>query len=420
MTSIKKEVEAIKYPNSFAQLNQRTIKSPYEPSKYITEKIDLNTQLRDSSAYYSENAQKLTNINAQNSTKTEMPLVANITRENIDFSRIAKNTDAALNGQFFDKAQINQAYWGDNGQLSYKILENGAVEIYENDILMGYTDRNGLMNATKVEEIKNTAVKVEDTKNATVKIENQNDIDKTTIQAVQTPSTKKTTTPVANGQLASTLYYETSRGKLCYGVYVPSNYDPTKKTALVMSIPGDGENKCYNAPDGAQCTPKPFTVWTETDNVIVCAIQPGGVDVQKDYQQLIEMTEFMKKEYNIDDSRVYLSATSKGGYAASMALSSNPDIWAGYLQVASSMDRYGAPEACAKNNIYTHIVIGENDEIFTGSIKGNETLLRNAYGDKYDDYVTYDVIEDKTHRNISACVTTDMVYDMLSHSKNDN
>ena len=367
---------------------------------------------------------KNTKDETKETATTNLPETANISRENIDFSRIAKSPDNALSKVFFDKSQIAEIYWGDNGQLNYKVLDNGVIEIYENNNLMGYTDKNGLINLnTKIEDNQtnksdNTTITKTDPQNSIKDEKKETNNNTTTTDTTATNTTsKEIPAPGANGELSSTLYYDTSLGRLCYGVYVPSNYDPSKKTALVMYIPGDGENKYYGAADGAQCTPNPFQVWTQTDNVIACAIQPGGADATKDYKQLIEMTELMKKTYNIDDSRIYLCAASKGGGAASMALASRPDIWAGYLQVASSMDRYGAPEVCAQNNIYTHVLIGSNDEVFTNSIKGNETALKKAYGDKYDEYVTYEVIQNKNHGNIAACATTDMVNDMLRKSK---
>ena len=84
---------------------------------------------------------------------TNFPNEGIITRENIDFSRISTTADNAKNGNFLDRNKINENYWGDNGELSYKIRDDGVVMLYENGALLGFTDKIGKNMETVVEKI---------------------------------------------------------------------------------------------------------------------------------------------------------------------------------------------------------------------------------------------------------------------------
>ena len=64
-----------------------------------------------------------------------------LSKENIDFSRISATAGDAKNGNFISQSKINDSYWGDNGELTYKIRDDGTIMIFENDTLLGFTDR---------------------------------------------------------------------------------------------------------------------------------------------------------------------------------------------------------------------------------------------------------------------------------------
>ena len=44
---------------------------------------------------------------------------------------------------------------------------------------------------------------------------------------------------------------------------------------------------------------------------------------------IISIVEFMKKNYNVDESRIYLIGSSGGGYASLLMAGRAPEIWAG-------------------------------------------------------------------------------------------
>lgn len=66
----------------------------------------------------------------------------NINPENIDFNRISSSANLAANGIY---TNIQSKYWGDNGNLSYKVInDQGVVAISENGTVLGYTTLSAL------------------------------------------------------------------------------------------------------------------------------------------------------------------------------------------------------------------------------------------------------------------------------------
>lgn len=70
-----------------------------------------------------------------------IPQNGNLTRDDIDFKRISISSSDAISENFLNSVSTS---WGDNGQLTYEIFENGAVLIKEGNISMGFTDIEGI------------------------------------------------------------------------------------------------------------------------------------------------------------------------------------------------------------------------------------------------------------------------------------
>ena len=73
----------------------------------------------------------------------------NINKEDIDFSKIASNKYDVQNGNFYNENAIHKQYWGDNGNLTYKVVDDNTALIYEDGVAMGYTDLNSINSNNK-------------------------------------------------------------------------------------------------------------------------------------------------------------------------------------------------------------------------------------------------------------------------------
>lgn len=65
-----------------------------------------------------------------------------LNRNDLDFSRIGATAGDAKNGNFINVK--NPDYWGDTGDLTYKIRDDGAVAISEDGVILGFTDLQGI------------------------------------------------------------------------------------------------------------------------------------------------------------------------------------------------------------------------------------------------------------------------------------
>lgn len=65
-----------------------------------------------------------------------------LNKDSIDFSRIATSASNVKNGNFV--VIKNTKYWGDTGNLTYKIRDDGTVAIMEDSVILGFTDLNGI------------------------------------------------------------------------------------------------------------------------------------------------------------------------------------------------------------------------------------------------------------------------------------
>ena len=83
-------------------------------------------------------------------------------KTDIDYSRISSSADKVQNENFIDESRISKDKWGDNGELTYKVRDDGSVVIYEDGVAMGYTDEKGLNNLIQRQ---NNQVKVNITPN---------------------------------------------------------------------------------------------------------------------------------------------------------------------------------------------------------------------------------------------------------------
>lgn len=65
-----------------------------------------------------------------------------LNRDDLDFSRIGSTAGNVKDGNFVNVK--NPEYWGDTGDLTYKIRDDGTVAISEDGVILGFTDLQGI------------------------------------------------------------------------------------------------------------------------------------------------------------------------------------------------------------------------------------------------------------------------------------
>jgi predicted peptidase len=169
-----------------------------------------------------------------------------------------------------------------------------------------------------------------------------------------------------------------------YALFVPSTYDKGKKTALLVALHGLGGNPQQILRS------RGLTDLAEQHGYIVVAPMgynssgwyglrvPGGFgkggfgkgkgeDVPKNLPELSEkdvmnVLELVRKEFTIDDKRIYLMGHSMGGAGTWHLGTKYPDLWAGLAPIAPA--GRGQPTGLDKiKHIPVIVVQGDNDKL---------------------------------------------------------
>lgn len=159
-------------------------------------------------------------------------------------------------------------------------------------------------------------------------------------------------------------------GDLYFMVYVPADYDATKKYPMVFNVTGSGGNLSLKQVDengipiafGSPVTRDAVAVTIvdyEKDCIMVCP-QPGSGNTNTLFADTLQ---YALDRYSIDTDRIYCITSSAGGMSMSSFLQQNPSIFAAYVPCNTCWNAY---DGKGKVNAYqqdpaTYLVKGERD-----------------------------------------------------------
>ena len=146
------------------------------------------------------------------------------------------------------------------------------------------------------------------------------------------------------GFVDKTIEYEGAPNK--YIVYVPPAYDKAKALPAIMFLHGAGETgtdgkKQAEVGLGAAIKKSP-----EAWNFIVMFPQkpPGKTGWVNHEKLVLDMLEKTKKEYSIDNARIYLTGLSMGGYGTWQIAPKHPEIFAAIAPICGGGNPDDAPK----------------------------------------------------------------------------
>jgi predicted peptidase len=168
-----------------------------------------------------------------------------------------------------------------------------------------------------------------------------------------------------------------------YGVYVPTSYDPSRPTPLVIALHGLGSDEMYMMEYGTRET---VAELAEQYGYLVATPMGynergwyGGRGPGNDFNRrqqdpgppnLGELSELdvmavlaiMKREFNVDADRTYLIGQSMGGGGTWYLGMRYPDVWAALAPMAPAI--YSSPDALvAARHRPVMVVQGDADEL---------------------------------------------------------
>jgi len=165
--------------------------------------------------------------------------------------------------------------------------------------------------------------------------------------------------------------------------FIPDTYDKNYAYPVVIALlTGDGGT--FSAGPMKDLMPEPCLCFDVT-----CRGFTGGGYIGE--ASILEILDWIKKNYTIDRDRIYLLGSSNGGYAAYAIAQTHPHLAAAIFPLAS------LPYIkTIKNisNIPTYQIVSAKDRVFTG----HENEVKHAIS-RYGNYHQYD-FEEMTHPHI--------------------
>ncbi|CAG4991867.1 hypothetical protein DYBT9275_00845 [Dyadobacter sp. CECT 9275] len=157
-----------------------------------------------------------------------------------------------------------------------------------------------------------------------------------------------------------------------YGLYIPQNYDASKKYPLVVMLHGAGSNHRLalrrifgksNVGDETDVeASRYFPKWDDVDYVVVTPYARGtagyqGIPEQDVYDVLADA----RRRFNIDENRIYLTGLSMGGGGTLWIGLTRPDIWAAIAPVCPAPPPGTFGLAANSLNFPVHFFHGDAD-----------------------------------------------------------
>ncbi len=178
-----------------------------------------------------------------------------------------------------------------------------------------------------------------------------------------------------------------------YRIFIPSQYDRTKSTPLMVALHGMGgdENSMF---DGYREALK-----VQAERVGFIVVCPKGRESASMYrgsaeQDVLDVMAEVERDYRIDPARVYLMGHSMGGYGTWSTAIDHPDLFAALGPISGG----GNPDDMVKiRNIPEYVVHGDDDR--TVNVNASRTMV--AAGKKLEAPITYVEVPGGSHVSVA-------------------
>lgn len=197
------------------------------------------------------------------------------------------------------------------------------------------------------------------------------------------------------------------KAELNYLLYLPENYNTKKKWPLILFLHGAGE--CGDDIEIVKRNGIPKIVEYNSDFPFI-AVSPQCPEHSYWEYHMIELKgliDEIKSNYNVDESRVYLTGLSMGGYGALSLGVQYPEEFAAVVPICGGL--YDPNEAETLKDIPIWIFHGAEDDIVPIEESQNVVdVLRRCGGN-----VNFTVYEDAGHDSWSETYDNPRLYEWL-------
>jgi predicted esterase len=174
------------------------------------------------------------------------------------------------------------------------------------------------------------------------------------------------------GPQVLTFYSDVDDTEQPYGLYIPKNYDEKKKYPLVVMLHGAGSNHRLalrrvfgksNAPGETDVeVSRTFPPFKDVDYIVASPYARGTMGYQGIAEKdVMDVLADVKKRFNIDEDRTYLTGLSMGNGGSIWIGLTRPDIWAAVAPVCPAPPQGTSDLAGNGLNIPFYFFHGDKD-----------------------------------------------------------
>ncbi len=211
------------------------------------------------------------------------------------------------------------------------------------------------------------------------------------------------------GPQVTTFYSDADDTEQPYGLYLPKNFDSNKKYPLVMMLHGAGSNhrlalkrvfgKSNEAGETDVEASRYFQNWSDVDYIVAAPLARGTMGYQGlTEKDVMDVLADVRKRFNIDEDRTYLTGLSMGGGGTLWIGLTHPDIWAAVAPVCPAPPP-GTDELAANGlNIPFHFFHGDKDQAVPVAVSRDWTKKLKELGAQVE-YVEYPGVNHNSWEN---------------------
>lgn len=197
-----------------------------------------------------------------------------------------------------------------------------------------------------------------------------------------------------------------------YGLYIPKNYDASKKYPLVIMLHGAGSNHRLslrrvfgksNAPGETDVeVSRTFPEFKDVNYIVASPFARGTMGYQGVAEKdVMDILADVKKRFNIDEDRTYLTGLSMGGGGTLWIGLTRPDIWAAIAPVCPAPPPGTDELAPNALNFPSHFFHGDKDQAVPVSVSRDWTKKFKELGNSVE-YIEYPGVNHNSWENAYA------------------
>lgn len=240
----------------------------------------------------------------------------------------------------------------------------------------GEEENNYNITSSNIETSSNTEA-TNETNNEENALETENNMaEERETEEITEKGTLEIGTTEQRGFIIDNVYHSSNQGDIHFTSYYPENYDETRDYAIYFALPG-WEGLYFQGIGANMGEPYPYEAQKYVSDMIIISPQLDDWG-EESADDTIALVEYFLNNYNIDESRVYISGASGGGETLSIVLGKRPELFTAALFISSQWD--GDLKVLANAQTPLYIVIGENDSYY------GSTRAINAYNRLHEIY----------------------------------